>query len=182
MTSPDESRLLEGARRLDRAILAEIHDTFYPEVYRYAAYRLSDAQTAEDVSGEVFLRLIAALKTGKGPRQTLRGWLMGAASNLINDHYRAHYAAPQEELDENALSRSPGPAELAERNLQRSAVQAALRQLTEDQQHVLALRFGDGYSIEETAHTVRNSINAVKALQLRALAALRRHLESAGYD
>jgi RNA polymerase sigma-70 factor (ECF subfamily) len=46
--------------------------------------------------------------------------------------------------------------------------------LTEDQQQVLALRFGQGYSLEETAAVMKKKINAVKALQFRALNALQR--------
>jgi RNA polymerase sigma-70 factor (ECF subfamily) len=49
--------------------------------------------------------------------------------------------------------------------------------LTVDQQHVLALRFAEEYSLEETAHIMGKTIGAVKTLQFRALAALRRLLE-----
>ncbi len=52
----------------------------------------------------------------------------------------------------------------------------ALIQLTEDQQQVLALRFGQGYSLEETAAVMKKQINAVKALQFRALNALQRKI------
>jgi RNA polymerase sigma-70 factor (ECF subfamily) len=57
------------------------------------------------------------------------------------------------------------------------AVRAAMLQLTVDQQHVLALRFGSGYSLEETAAILKKKSNAVKALQFRALAALRRAID-----
>jgi len=49
--------------------------------------------------------------------------------------------------------------------------------LTDEQQQVLALRFGDGRSIDDTATLMRKSVTAVKQLQFRAVAALRRHLE-----
>ncbi|MBI4771831.1 MAG: sigma-70 family RNA polymerase sigma factor [Chloroflexi bacterium] len=182
MPNINEPRLLEGARRFDRHTLAEIHDLFYPEVYRYAAYRLNDAPLAEDIAGEVFLRLLTALKQGKGPRKTLRGWLMGAASNIINDHYRHSYANPQSELDEGHAASNPGPADMVELGLRREALRAALRRLTAEQQHVLALRFGGEYSLEETAQAIGKSVNAVKSLQLRALNSLRRYLTEAGHE
>jgi RNA polymerase sigma-70 factor (ECF subfamily) len=59
---------------------------------------------------------------------------------------------------------------------QRRAVQSALSRLTDEQQHVLALRFGGGFSLEETAGLMGKNANAIKALQFRALAALRRAL------
>jgi hypothetical protein len=70
----DEKRLLAGARQFDPAALARIHDCFYKLVYRYARYRIGDAQVAEDMASEVFLRLLDALRGGKVPRQSLRGW------------------------------------------------------------------------------------------------------------
>lgn len=52
----------------------------------------------------------------------------------------------------------------------------ALTLLTEEQQQVLALRFGQGYSLEETATRMEKNVNAVKALQFRALASLQRQI------
>jgi RNA polymerase sigma-70 factor (ECF subfamily) len=54
--------------------------------------------------------------------------------------------------------------------------------LTSEQQHVLALRFGQGYSVEETAAHLQKNINAVKALQFRALAALQRQIGEVNYE
>jgi RNA polymerase sigma-70 factor (ECF subfamily) len=51
-----------------------------------------------------------------------------------------------------------------------------MRHLTGEQQHVLALRFGGAYSLEETAVLVGSNVNAIKALQFRALQSLRRAL------
>jgi DNA-directed RNA polymerase specialized sigma24 family protein len=54
--------------------------------------------------------------------------------------------------------------------------------LTPEQQHVLGLRFGQGYSLEETAEILNKNINAVKALQFRALASLQRQIGEANYE
>ena len=51
-----------------------------------------------------------------------------------------------------------------------------MRYLTSEQQHVLALRFGGEYTLEETAEMMGRKVNAIKALQFRALRTLRRHL------
>jgi len=59
---------------------------------------------------------------------------------------------------------------------QGDAVREAYAELTPDQQDVLALRFGSGYSLEETARMMDKKVNAVKALQFRALAALQRNI------
>lgn len=169
-----EKALLEQARRLDERALSQIHDRYYPEIYRYALYRTGRTEVADDIASEVFLRLLDALHSGRAPQTTLRGWLFGVASNLVVDHYRK---APRESQGLDETMAAPGSLPVAaEQNWQRQEVRAALRQLTREQQEVLGLRFGDGISVEETAAVMGKSVNAVKALQFRAVEALRRVL------
>ncbi len=169
-----EQSELDGLYALDEQALISIHNRYYPEVYRYAQYRLGDASYAEDIASEVFVRLIEALKSGKGPRTTLRGWLMGTAANLINDHYRRSYAHTDETLSEEIHSNGGDPAHLSDQEERLRAVRKALAQLTTEQQHVLTLRFGNDYSLDETAAILGKNANSVKALQFRAIASLRR--------
>lgn len=171
---------LARARRLDSNALAQIHDRYYPEVYRYVRYRLDDQQACEDITSEVFLRFLDALHRQRGPTKSLRGWLMGTASNLVNDHLRHHYARPTENLEDNGetenLDDGMSPESSLDDSLQRRNVRRAVRQLTMEQQHVLALRFSEERSLDETARIIGKSVTAVKALQFRALASLRRLL------
>jgi RNA polymerase sigma factor (sigma-70 family) len=169
-----EKSELDGLRALDEQALISIHNRYYPEVYRYAQYRLGDLSYAEDVASEVFVRLIEALKSGKGPRSTVRGWLMGTAANLINDHYRRSYAHSDEALTEEIPSDTGNPAQFREQEERAEAVRKALAKLTPEQQHVLTLRFGNEYSLEETALIMGKNTNAIKALQFRAISSLRR--------
>ncbi len=176
----DEKELLAGARQLDPGALARIHDCFYGLIYRYAHYRTGDAQVAEDAAGEVFVRLLDALQNGKAPGQSLRGWLFGTASNVVNDHFRHHYRIQNDDLE--AHTALPATAETdPEHRLQTRLIHEQLRanlsRLTAEQQHVITLRFGQGLSHREVAQLIGKSEGAVKLLQLRALRALRRLLE-----
>ncbi len=158
--------------------LAQIHDRYYPDVYRYARYRLDDEQACEDIASEVFVRLLDALQTHRGPDHNLRGWLLGTASNLINDHLRLKYKNRLENFEDDfEIAAHDNPERSFENSWTRQEIQKAVQQLTEEQQHVLALRFAEELSIEETADLMRKSVNAVKALQFRAIASLRRLLE-----
>jgi RNA polymerase sigma-70 factor (ECF subfamily) len=129
---------------------------------------------------------LEACQTGRGPQKSLRGWLIGTASNLINDHLRDKYSHPTETLTEkldlfpntvplNPVATSEGPPlQYLEVLDQQQALREALARLTEEQQQVISLRFGAGYSLEETASMMNKNANAIKALQFRALAALRK--------
>lgn len=170
--------LLARSRGIDPLTIGKIHDQFYPEVYRYVRYRLDDEPACEDIASEVFLRLLQTLHKPGRPIQNLRGWLLGMASNLVNDHLRARYARPVSGLEENNLPASgDSPEGLAEHAWQAEQVRRALQHLTLEQQHVLALRFAEERSLEETAQLMSKSVGAIKTLQFRALASLRRFLE-----
>ena len=174
----EEADLLARARELDARALGQIHDRYYPEIYRYALYRTSDQGTAEDIAGEVFLRLLDALHAGRAPQTTLRGWLFGVASHLAADHFRR---APTLPLEETLMS-GASPAAEAEDRLRREQVNAAVRQLTPEQQEVLALRFQSDLSVEATAEATGKSVTAVKSLQFSALESLRQALGQVNND
>lgn len=176
MTSEDT---LTRVRRLDIAALAKVHDRYYPDVYRYVRYRLGDEQTSEDITSEVFMRMLDALHKKGGPNKDVRGWLIGTASNLINDHLRRQYRQKIEQIDEDDHITAPGsPEESFEVSDQNEQLRLAIRKLTPEQQQVIALRFAGEYSLEQTALEMKKTTNAVKALQFRAVEALKRLLDA----
>ncbi len=172
----DESTLLARARQLDPEALAHIHDTYYAAIFRYVAFRVGDHATAEDLTSEVFMRLLAALRDKGAPQNTLRGWLYGVAARVVSDHHRKTYRAPQVELDESYASADHDPAEIVDRKLAQEDVLRAMQELTEEQRHVLSLRFGSDMPIQDVARSLGKSVGAVKQLQARAVAALARKL------
>jgi RNA polymerase sigma-70 factor (ECF subfamily) len=177
-----ENQTIQGLRDLDPQTIGAVYDQYFPEVYRYVRYRINDESLAEDMASEVFVRLLEAVRRGQGPQSNLKGWLFATASNTVNDHLRRHYRRPLEELSETLPD--GGLSVHAEFDLreQNRAVREAYAQLTAEQQHVLALRFGLGFSLEETALQLKKNANAIKALQFRALASLRKLIREVMYE
>ncbi len=177
-----ESVALEGLKTLDSQAIGALYDRYYPDVYRYVRYRLDDETVVEDIASEVFVRLLEAGRRGRGPQINLKAWLLGTASHIVTDHLRRSYRHPTEALDEDVSDPFARHPEDFERREQHRHVRDAMKNLTDEQQHVLALRFGEGYSLEETASLMNKNVNAVKALQFRALAALQRGIGEAAHD
>jgi RNA polymerase sigma-70 factor (ECF subfamily) len=173
----DETSALAGLAALDSQVITTIHDRYFPELYRYARYRVGDASTAEDIAAEAFVRLLEAAHARRGPRSSLRGWLLGTTSHLINDHFRRSYTRREQTLPDHLVNPGAGPDAHAEQADRTRRLRDAVQRLTFDQQHVLALRFGNGFTLEETATLMSRKANAIKALQFRALSALRRQLK-----
>ena len=182
MALPDTRRELDGLRKLDPQAVATIYDRYFPDVYRYVFYRLGNESLAEDIASDVFVRLLEAVKAKRGPKTNLKGWLLSTASNVIADHLRHVYRRPTEMLSETMPDLGSSLTDEVDRRHQADSVRQAYAQLTPEQQNVLALRFGDGCSLEETAAVMQKKVNAVKALQFRALAALQRHIGEVSYE
>jgi RNA polymerase sigma-70 factor (ECF subfamily) len=172
----DEPIDLGRLARMDPDAIAQAHDRFFAELYRYVRYRVPSEDVAEDIVSDVFIRLLDAIRRGKSPHTNLRGWLLSTSSNAVNDFFRRAYQRDSSGLDETLASDDPGPTSILDNQARQADLQAALAQLTPEQQHVIALRFGAGYSLQETAELMGKGINAIKALQFRAIGALRRHM------
>ncbi len=181
-TVQDELALLARARQLDPDALALIHDTYYASIFRYVAFRVGDRDTAEDLTSEVFTRLLAALRDKHAPQNTLRGWLYGVAARVVSDHHRQAYRAPQVELDEAMISADHDPADIVEGKLTQERLKRAMQDLTEEQRQVLSLRFGSDLPIQDVARALGKSEGAIKQLQARAVAALARKLSPKAVD
>ena len=176
----DELILLNRARALDPEALTQIHDEYYSAIFRYIAFRVSDHQTAEDLTSEVFTRLLSALRDRHAPQNTIRGWLFGAASIVLKEHYRKQKREQFTELDESLASGLAEPDQTVQKQIFHQQVKDALTDLTEDQQHVLALRYGYEMSIREVAEALGKTEGSVKQLRARALAALSKMLSGEG--
>jgi RNA polymerase sigma-70 factor (ECF subfamily) len=175
LTTPDRE-LLQQAREYDGQALAKIYDRYAEPIYRYLYRYLGNAAQAEDLTSEVFLKLLNVLNTPRAPRDHLQGWLYRVAHNLAMDWFRQRAKDENLVSDEVLLEEDNSPlAELEERQT-RGRLRAAIRELTADQQRVLLLRFGQGYKIAETSQLMGKSEGAVKILQHRAIRRLRKLL------
>lgn len=177
MTNYEELSEIEGLKNLDSQVIGAVYDRYFSDVYRFVYYKLNVEQVAEDISSEVFVRLLEAIKKGNGPQTNIKGWLLATASHAVTDHLRRAYRRPTEALSETMPDENTSTlTDEVDRRENVDSVRDAYAGLTLDQQNVLALRFGDGYSLEETAKVMKKKVNAVKALQFRALAALQRNI------
>jgi RNA polymerase sigma-70 factor (ECF subfamily) len=182
MSITDGQQELKSLRELDAKTIGAVYDQYFSEVYRYVLYRIGDQTLAEDIASDVFVRLLEAIQAGNSPQTNLKGWLIGTASHAVTDHLRRKYRRPEDEISESMPDHGPSLVAEVDKREQNRVVNDAYTQLTADQQHVLALRFGQGYSLEETATFMNKNVNAVKALQFRALAALQRELGEVNYE
>jgi RNA polymerase sigma-70 factor, ECF subfamily len=169
--------MLQKARRYDARALAEIYDRHAGMIYAYLYRYLGDAQLAEDLTSEVFIKLIESLDTSRAPREQLQGWLYRVAHNLAMDHFREQAKKSELPLDEDAIADAESALHRLERCHLEEQLRRAICQLTPGQQQVILLRFGQGLKLEEIGRLLGKSEGAVKLLQYRAIERLQKLLE-----
>lgn len=171
----DDPGLLRRAREFDEEALAEIYDTLSPAIYGYALRLSGDVDTAEECVAETFSRLLTALRNGQGPTDNVKAYLYRVAHNWITDRYRR--MRPEIALDpELRAADGMEPHTVVAAALENQQVRSALKLLTADQHQVITLKYLEELDNAEIAEILHKPVGAVKALQHRALAALRRIL------
>jgi RNA polymerase sigma-70 factor (ECF subfamily) len=177
----NDSRLLERAREYDAQALAEIYDRYAESIYRYAYRYVGNAELAEDLTSEVFLKLLQVLGTSRAPRQQLQGWLYRVARNLAIDWFRQQAKGAILSLNEE-LTPEDGDSPSTRLELQQLQhdLREAISQLTPDQQQVIVLRFGEGRKLRDIGRLMGKSEGSVKLLQFRAINRLRTLLDNQG--
>jgi len=172
-----EIPLLEAARNMDREALVEIFDLYSSALYNYALRLCNDALRADHIVGDVFAKLLEQWASGHGPSTNLRSYLYETTYHLIVDEARSSYReAPLEVIDFSRPDGSSTLVNLENRMLFETVVAAIKKSLTEDQRHVIILRFLEGFSLRETADIMGKEVYNVKVIQNRGVAKLRKAL------
>jgi RNA polymerase sigma-70 factor (ECF subfamily) len=176
----NDSNLLERAREYDAQALAEIYDRYAESIYRYAYRFVGDASLAEDLTSEVFLKLLQVLGTSRAPQEQLQGWLYRVARNLAVDWFRQQAKGVHISLNEELTPDGDSPATRLEEQQLHQDLRDAISKLTPSQQQVIVLRFGEGRKIREIGHLMGKSEGSIKVMQYRAMKRLRKLLEKQG--
>ena len=175
----DETAVIAAAESLDQEALAAIFDEYAPALYKYQLRLGVSSQKADQIVGDVFARLLDKIAEGKGPRTNLRSYLFQIAYHLVVDQARERQRiAPLDVYDFMKDDQASVQSQTEEKMLfdQLSAIMK--RELTEEQRDVIVLRFQEDFSLKETAEIVGKNVNAVKALQNRAVSKIRQALSN----
>jgi RNA polymerase sigma-70 factor, ECF subfamily len=161
--------VLERARHLEETGMTTLVKQCYPFVFRFFCCRSITRADAEDLTSEVFVRVVNSIKGQKG---YFPAWLFSIAKNLLTDYYRKRGKLRERSLEETEEAISNSDENRID-ILQSKLIKKSLDLLTDEQKAVITLKFLEGYDNDEIAKTMNKSIGAIKTLQFRALSALR---------
>ncbi len=174
------------AIRGESGAFAELYDLHVDRVFRFACFRLGDAEAAADLTHDVFVSALRSIGELRDPDR-FDVWLMRIAHHRVLNHWRGlsnrlstdslegAWDDDAHDIDETERCAALGndPREDWDRRLDVDALVAGTVRLSDAGRQVLGLRFVAGLSLAETATVIERSEDAVKKLQRRALRALR---------
>ncbi len=174
MHDSSEPDLVARARGGDVDAIGALYDQHHESIFRYLWLRVGDRCVAEDLTGDVFMRMLTALPHYQSVGLPFRAWLYRIAHNLMIDHWRktnSREAVPFDTLQEQEDESDPPSA--IDQKLLTDRLTRALAQLEPNQREVIALRFGMGLPLSQVALAMGKTEAAIKSLQHRGLSALR---------
>jgi RNA polymerase sigma-70 factor, ECF subfamily len=170
LATSEGAELVRRCRKGDGAAWEEIVQTYSRRIYNLAYRFTSRADSAEDLTQEVFIRVYRSLEQYNPKQGDLQNWLMRLARNLIIDDYRKRQRAPQDEAaddleDHKYHLRSAGGT--AQRELERrelgAQVQAGIDKLSADLRTCVILRDIEELSYQEIVDLLKIPEGTVKS-------------------
>lgn len=159
---------------MEGAAISALYRRHVQAIYRYIYHRVGDAQIAEDLTAEVFVRAIEGLPNYQPRGIPFVAWLYRIAQARIADYFRQEQRTGTTSIEGDLPSGEDSPLAVVERSFRQERLREAINQLTPDQQHVIILKFVEDLSNSEVAQILGKTEGAVKSLQHRALKTLHR--------
>lgn len=176
MTPRSFHRVLAAARAGEAWACARIYEDLKQPVLGYV--RLRGAADPDDVTSEVFLCVFRDLDRFEGGEDDFRGWVFTIAHRRVLDAWRKRSRRPRQARVDPGVDVEGGDTQAeALAGLGLVAIEQLLEQLTPEQRDVVLLRVLADLPLDQVAEVMGRSVGAVKALQHRALSALRRAIE-----
>jgi RNA polymerase sigma-70 factor (ECF subfamily) len=169
--------LVSRAQQGDQMAFAALYEQYSPLVFRFLRRRLDGSdEVVEDLTEDVFVKVYEKLGRYVERGLPFTAWLYRIAHNHLVDYLRSLPRIAAQSLDDVGEVPERQTNVAYTRVLDRQSLEPALARLTPEQRQAVELRFIQGMSVAETASAMGRSEEAVKKLQTRALANLRRHL------
>ena len=169
----NEHALINFSQQGDQDAFASLYDAYVDRIHRYVYFRVADDELAEDITAQVFLKAWEKLPVYQPGKSPFIAWLYCIAHNAVIDFYRIKkISISLDDANPMEISHEDGIDEKLDLQVKSQQLREALKELTDEQQQVLILKFICGLSTPEIAQQLGKQQGAVRALQMRGLQGL----------
>jgi len=173
----DEAVLVEKAIGRDAGAFGRLYDMYVDRVYRHIYYRIGNQADAEDLTQQAFLKAWQSIGRYQRTTSPFIAWLLTISHNLVIDFYRTRKDRAYLEAESLVSDAASDPERAAQDSLDQQRVQKAILQLGRIEQHVVTMRFMEGFGYDEIASVLNKKQGNVRVILHRALTKLRTDLE-----
>ncbi len=171
----DEENLVRRAQQRDTEAFSRLYEVYFDKIYRYIALRIRNETEAEDMTQQVFMKMLQSISSYQSRGIPFSSWLYRIAHNQVVDFLRQQNKKSTVDIEGLPLpDTGDDPQHIMEQEVDIKMLKGAIQKLTASQQEVISLRFANELSIAECAQIMGKSEGAIKALQHSAVLALRR--------
>jgi RNA polymerase sigma-70 factor (ECF subfamily) len=175
---PGSNDLIVQARTSYNAF-ALLYRRHYDAVFKYCVHRLFDRHLAEDITSQVFLKVVEKFQSFEGSENQFRNWLYKIATNLVNQHLRksARQKTAMKIFKEQSNYRD---CTFENSTVKLAVIKQTVLTLKPRYQTIIALRFFEKLKLTEIAEVLDSSPGTIRSQLARALSKLRRKLSIDG--
>ena len=147
----------------------------YDALFKYCVHRLFDRHLAEDITSQVFLRVVEKFNTFRGNENQFRGWLFVIATNFINEHLRkaAVHKKAQNYLKENPNNHNN---DIEDNAAKLESLKNAIHTLKPKYQTIITLHFFEKMKTEQIAETLGTTSATIRSQLSRGVGKLRKKM------
>lgn len=157
-----------------KVTIASLFEQHYDKIVRYIFAHINDQSEAEDLGGDVFLKVLKSLKSYRGRPEHILTWIFKIAHNHVVDYMRKRSKQKSISLSQLDVPDHRKTEEIAEMSMELESLSQALEQLTPSQREVIGLRFFAGLSSSEVSKIMGKRDGAVREMQSSAIKVLRK--------
>ena len=158
-----------------REAFAELYEHYLPKVFRYISYQVGDMDLAEDLTSSVFEKALTRLDSYRSNKASFSTWLMTVARNTVIDHYRVKSRKITVSIEEtfDIASKEISPEEKVIKKEELKSLDTYLRELSQQEQEIISLKFGAELNNREIAKMLGLSESNVGTKLYRTIRKLR---------
>lgn len=173
-----EKILIHRAKRGDQSAFARLCEEYRDKIYHFVYFRVSDKEKVQDLTSEIFFKILDTLVRGKTEIEDFRAFLYQTARNLIIDFYRANSKKDisLDEVIEKEIGEETDLVGGLDIKIDLLKIEEALKKIPDRYREIIILRFVDELSFKEIAKIVDESESNVRQIVSRGLKLLRREL------
>lgn len=170
----DES-IMEAVKRGELQQVTLLFERYHKRIFNFLARMTMDRDLAEDLTQNVFLRIIK-YRTSYREGNKFQSWIYQVARNVFSDHYQAHKSKFSEFVDVNKISDHMADREESqEQDEKEKLLHRSMAKLTEEQRELLVLTRFQQLKYEEVAQIMDTTVANIKVKVHRAIAKLREY-------